>query len=87
MTTATKKLNDAQRDALAAVAAECRRQTSYGNAARCVGSPKGVLVNTLDSLRRAGLVEREYSRLGGRGPISTRFSWSLTPTATQTEAK
>lgn len=86
MMNATIKLNDAQRKALAAVADECRRQASFGNAAKCHGSPKGVRLDTLDSLRRAGLLERHYSRFGIRGPISGRYSWSLT-SATQTEAK
>lgn len=80
---ATIKLNDAQRKALAAVTSECRRQASFGNPAQCVGSPKGVRTDTLESLRRVGLLEREYSPFGGK---ACRYSWSLA-SAAQTEAK
>lgn len=73
------KISNAQQKALQAVAEECRRQASYGNPAQCGGSPKGVRIDTLDALRRVGLVEREYSRLGGRCSASHRYSWSLTP--------
>jgi len=79
----TIKLNDAQRKALTAVAIECSRQASFGNPAQCVGSPKGVRIDTLQSLRRIGLLEREYSPFGGK---ACRYSWSLT-SAAQTEAK